>query len=238
MCARGVGGPLREGLAPGHADVVVNLAVRQERALHCIPEAVAGAAACECPPTTAAGARRPRAAAAWRAPTAATHPPTRGRGAVMAEGVGQLTPYEQFVEPLGGALRCALRRLARETERRDHAVVQVRRHAAHAIEARGFVAGAVVPVDAAGGDELVPARVARACTTGGVRHRADGVVDAALRHDCGEIRGGQIHRLEGQRRHEGRAGVRHVVPGLRHARAAFTRRGIAIRERTIPGAVR
>ena len=179
-CLLGALRPDGNRLSPRHAHVVVQLAVAQQRLLGDVPQGIAGLRACESLPrqhvariTFVCGQRvaRPRG------------DPLDGRRRCMpiAERVAQFAPHEQFVEVLLRPVAGQSGAFPRDAQRRHHAVVEVRRHAAHAVD-RGIVALRRVFRETAAARELLPARVARARPTRRVRHRPHTMIDLAFGH--------------------------------------------------------
>ena len=218
-----------ECLAPRHPHVVVDLAMSQQRMLHRVPECIARAAASHVLPIVqfarvAFMLTQRGASPCWQRIDGCMI------GAMMTEGVREFAPHEQLVEPLGCAFAVQHRRVACEPQRRHHAVVQVGRHASHAIAARGVVARPIVPVDTTRFHELRPARVPGARTAARVAHRPDCVIDSAGGDERHKIGCGKIDGRERQFRCERRSVMAHLNPRRANARAAKWRRGVAIGE--------
>ncbi len=119
------GGPLQEGLAPGHADVVVELPVDEERSLGRVPEWVSGSPPRQGLPT-GLGRTWIRAVVVQGLPCPFGQ---RGDPVVIpmprAVDIGELAPDEKLVEEFLRARTAVLECISSEAKRRDVPGVQV-----------------------------------------------------------------------------------------------------------------
>ncbi len=151
----------------------------------------------------------------------------RRRRMPVAECIGQLAPYQQFVVELFRPVAAHVGTLAGDAKRRHHAVVKIRRHAAHAVDGRVIALGRVLGEPAAA-LELLPARVPGVRAAARMRYRPHAVIDLALGHHRCDVGGGQCHRLVGQIRRDERCAVGlHIAPRRREALVADTCRVVA-----------
>ena len=139
--------PKRERFAPRHADVVVQLAVAQERALAGRPQGVVHNASFELSQRVLGGARvigggTPREAGPFGKVVDAV-------GLIGGKNVmpRMFSEHEQFVEVLVGGFGSDFGGLSGDFHRRDHPVVNVGRHARNAVGVRCVVASSGVAVE-------------------------------------------------------------------------------------------
>jgi hypothetical protein len=156
-----VAGPPRHRLAPRHPKVVVELAVREKRALARIPERVAGVAALETlhreRPSRVSRVRGERRPSPLRERLQRLELASRR---VRREVPRSFTPDEQLVHELVGARARNERGLPRDAERRHMPVMQVRRESARPVLQRIVAPTGVAPETLAA--KCIPALVAGA----------------------------------------------------------------------------
>ena len=190
----GVLTPGRDRLAPGHADVVVQLSVPHQRGLAEIPQLVPGSAALQSllgqdvprvPGVGRQGLVRPRR----------QHPEGLDLGMTMeAEVVGEVAPDQKLVEELPGAPAAHREGLPGDTEGRDVAVVEIGRQAADPV-GHGVVSPRGVGAQSSLAEAL-PSCVAGGRPARSVGYRTDRVVDWATGHELGDVGPFEVHVVE------------------------------------------
>ena len=165
-------------LPPRHAHVVVQLAVHPQRLLCRIPECVAGTTARQCFPGK-------QCAPVGFVPGQRFACPGRdrieriGRIVPIAERVRQLAPHQQLIEILVCTVATARRTFLHDAECGHHAVVEVRGHPAHAIDARIVALGSIA-VQSTRVHEVAPSRIAGNGAPCCMRDRPHTMIDLAL----------------------------------------------------------
>ena len=172
--------PLKDCFSPRHAEVVVQFAMLEQTALGGIPQRFARLSASE---------RFPRQAVAWVCGMLGKRRNRPGWKtcvrfqflSVVAKRIRQFSPDQEFIKILFGTVSGSF---PRNTKRRDHSIMKVRRHSAHAVDF-DLIATFGIPAQSFFPKGL-PACIPRLGTAARLCHRSYRVIDCALRHHAGD----------------------------------------------------